>query len=159
MNLKQLTPESTGRLLVAAQFALLFGLLGQSSLSDALGTFPSVQGVVVALLLVDCVGTALMALWANPPGNFSIFPKPCVGAALITRGIYSQIRHPMYTSLMMLGLACLASRPEWPTFLLLIGLIAVLVMKALLEESWLCRCMPGYEDYMKQTKRFLPGLV
>ncbi len=78
---------------------------------------------------------------------------------LVTGGIYRYIRHPMYSSLLLLA---------WGTFLKhfsLSGLVAVavttvfLIVAGLIEEKEnLAFFGPAYLEYRKTTKMFLPFL-
>ena len=84
------------------------------------------------------------------------FPKPLPNAHLVRNGIYSQIRHPLYTSV-ILGLVGWAMiRQSWPAILMACGLIPFFVAKARHEEGFLCDRFPEYADYSKSTKRFFP---
>ena len=40
----------------------------------------------------------------------------------------------------------------------LVALVAVLLVKSMLEERWMRLEDPGYQIYSKRTVRFLPGL-
>ncbi|WP_432823942.1 methyltransferase family protein [Trichloromonas sp.] len=78
---------------------------------------------------------------------------------LVTGGIYRYIRHPMYSSLMLLA---------WGAFLKHFspaGLVAVVLTSALLvvagyieERENLAFFGPAYLEYRKTTKMFLPFL-
>lgn len=142
-------------LLVALQFGLLAVL--------AAFALPAVLVLAIPLLAWGLAAAAvLLAVWAlgsNRLGNFNIRPIPKSGGVLVTHGPYRWVRHPMYTAF-LLGAAALA----WTAGLLLAWLawcllLAVLVVKATLEERWMLAQHPGYADYRAQTKRFLPWLA
>jgi protein-S-isoprenylcysteine O-methyltransferase Ste14 len=60
---------------------------------------------------------------------------------------------------MLFGAACVAARPApWPWFALA-ALVAVLGVKAGVEERLMLLAHPGYAAYRARTRRFLPGLV
>jgi protein-S-isoprenylcysteine O-methyltransferase Ste14 len=75
--------------------------------------------------------------------------------ALICHGLYSLIRHPIYTGdiLLLTGLE-LALNSQ--LILLVLGMIPVILMQAIREEQTLIRNLPGYDAYCRRTKRFLP---
>ena len=81
------------------------------------------------------------------------------GHMVITSGVYSIVRHPMYTGL-MLGIL------SWPLILgsPWAGIPAVVAalafcFRAFNEERLLRERLPGYEDYMHRTRyRLIPGL-
>jgi protein-S-isoprenylcysteine O-methyltransferase Ste14 len=77
---------------------------------------------------------------------------------LVTKGVYAYIRHPMYASLLLLGLGVFYKDPEsWLNVLLVLLLLAALVATARFEEAEnLARLGRPYAAYMKRTKRFLP---
>lgn len=136
------------RSLVFAQFSLI-GLMVVYSR----GIFSSWLGM--ALFLAG----ALFGLWAlrhNRGDNFNIRPDLKEGCDLITTGPYQFVRHPMYTSVMLMTLALAVATPvylEWSSFLLL---IFVLALKAVREERLWCEGSAEYKAYMKKTKRFIP---
>jgi len=76
---------------------------------------------------------------------------------LKTDGIYKCIRHPQYVGLFLILLGWLL---HWPTLLTLILfpiLVVVYYRLALTEERELiAEFGSGYENYMKQTPRFIP---
>jgi protein-S-isoprenylcysteine O-methyltransferase Ste14 len=101
----------------------------------------------------------IIGVWAilhNRLGNFNIRPELKEGCALVTSGPYKFIRHPMYTSVMLITLAIMIGTPtplEWTGF---ITLTVVLALKADREERLWCVESSAYENYTKKTKRFLP---
>ncbi|GAA3600424.1 hypothetical protein GCM10022223_15010 [Kineosporia mesophila] len=77
---------------------------------------------------------------------------------LVTEGVYSQIRHPFYTSYILLFLAVVAVFPHWLTLALLIYLTVNLTLTAGREERRLSASQFGeqYQQYMARTGRFFP---
>lgn len=81
------------RLLVSAQLLLIVLIaapLGIPSRAPAL-TVASVALFVLGML------AAAAALAVMPARTFSVLPEPRDGGALVTRGIYRSIRHPICT--------------------------------------------------------------
>ncbi len=146
-----------GHLLVAAQFGLMavLVLLGAQSLQP----WPAWPRLVGAFALAAC-GAALgfAAMAANRPGNFNIHPAPREGGQLVAHGPYRWIRHPMYAAVLLLtgAAAVVAARPL--AGLVWAVLLAVLLVKAGLEERWLAAHHAGYAAYCGRTRRLLPGL-
>lgn len=113
----------------------------QQIIGGAMGLF----GLVIALMSFRALGR-----------NFRVFAAPRRSGTLVTTGIYSSIRHPMYTGaiLMFLGyllyFGSLFSVPLWLTFTVLY------VVKSVKEERILADRFPEYDEYRKHTWKFLP---
>lgn len=146
--------QSISAALVALQFGLM-ALLAVMAVPAFVGrSAPAGTGWLLA-----CGGwLGAWSLMSNRPGNFNIRPLPRAGGQLVQSGPYRWIRHPMYSAVMLCGLACAwASRSvwAWPT---LIALLAVLASKASVEERWMLTAHAGYADYRTRTRRFVPGI-
>jgi protein-S-isoprenylcysteine O-methyltransferase Ste14 len=76
---------------------------------------------------------------------------------LVTNGIYRYIRHPMYSSLLLLTWGVFCKLPSAPGMLLALAASISLLATAKADEA---ECLsffgPAYGAYMEQTKRFLP---
>jgi protein-S-isoprenylcysteine O-methyltransferase Ste14 len=154
MNAPGRSDARLGSLLVALQFVLLAWL-----------AFKGVAGLLHARLPIDAVIAAgvsvalgLWALSANRLGNFNIRPLPRTGGRLIQHGPYRWIRHPMYTALLLAGVAAARFASDLESWLVLAALVAVLVTKARVEERAMTERYPSYRDYQQRTWRFVPGL-
>lgn len=81
-------------------------------------------------------------------------------ARLVTHGIYAYIRHPLYSSLLLLAWGLYFKLPQWwPGLLLAIAATVVLVITAYTEEREnLDYFGTAYRDYMQDSKRFVPFL-
>lgn len=90
--------------------------------------------------------------------NRTIFPEPVEGGILIEHGIYSLVRHPLYTSVMMLSLSWACWCQSISALCCALVMIGFLTAKARSEENRLLKRFPSYADYMKRTERFLPWL-
>ena len=149
---------STGLSLVALQLGLLAVLAWHGA--AALFRGPAEGSVALAaLLLVASVAVGLWALSANRLGNFNVRPEPRAGGRLVEAGPYRWIRHPMYTAVILFGAACVAARQFSWAWLALAALVAVLVVKARVEERLMLQAHPGYAAYRARTRRFLPWLI
>jgi protein-S-isoprenylcysteine O-methyltransferase Ste14 len=111
----------------------------------------------LGLMLLGLSGAlAAWTLLHNRLGNFNIRPAPKAGGVLITTGPYRLMRHPMYTSVLLMA-AALASAAEPLTGCLAWAALAlVLYLKSSLEERWLREHHAQYEAYCLTCKRFLP---
>ena len=111
-------------------------------------------------LLLAVPGTVMLVLACQEVGlrNISIHPKPNQSAALVVTGIYSMIRHPMYSGQLLFTLAFLASGFHWWRLIAWGALLAVLVTKTSLEEQYLTEKFPEYREYQAKTSRLIPGI-
>jgi|GEM_PF-381625 protein-S-isoprenylcysteine O-methyltransferase Ste14 len=146
---------------------LIFYLLGATVPSLVYGTplnlsfagAEFLQVVSVPLFLVGIVlyGMAYQALRQLMRPHIEVMEKH----ELVTRGVYSRIRHPTYTCIILMFLACTLL---FLNIILIVGFLAILGMayrKAVLEEELLSSEKgfgQQYRDYMRKTGRFLPRL-
>jgi protein-S-isoprenylcysteine O-methyltransferase Ste14 len=151
-NMSQ-TISSRGGQWVIAQFVLLPCLAALTWFTRAPAPWPaSIAGIAIMLAGVALVGVAVLHLGES----FTPFPKPLARGALKTGGAYAIVRHPIYAGVVwgMVGLALLA----WS----LIGAasaafaLVFFALKARREERWLADAYPGYRDYARRVKRFVP---
>lgn len=78
---------------------------------------------------------------------------------LVTAGIYGAIRHPLYSSLLLLGWGIFLKHPDWLATLLALAASATLLLIARIEENEnLAYFGPAYREYMRRTKMFVPYL-
>lgn len=78
-------------------------------------------------------------------------------STLVTTGIYHYIRHPLYSSLLLLAWGIFFKAPTWPGALLALAATLFLVATAKADEAECIRFFGhSYDDYMKQTKMFVP---
>ena len=80
-------------------------------------------------------------------------------AELVTTGVYRYIRHPMYSSLLLLAWGVLWKAPSWSSAALAAGATGCLLATARAEERENCRFFgPAYAAYMQRTRMFVPFL-
>lgn len=78
---------------------------------------------------------------------------------LVTAGAYRWIRHPLYSSLLLLGWGVFFKAPSAASALLALAVTLLLVMTARIEEAEnACFFGPEYEVYRERTKMFIPFL-
>lgn len=81
-------------------------------------------------------------------------------AHLVTEGIFAYIRHPMYTSLLLLTWGLFLKRIHLIGFLVAAVTTVFTVAAARLEEHEnLAYFGARYRDYMQRSKRFIPFLL
>jgi protein-S-isoprenylcysteine O-methyltransferase Ste14 len=144
-----------GYFLVGVQFGTLALLAALAWPVWQMGGSPTVHWVL--LVLSGVVG--MSALVANRPGNFNIHPLPHEQGRLVQLGPYRWIRHPMYTAVLLLGMALALPVDTAGAWTLWIFLFGALLGKALLEERWMSDKHADYAGYMRRTRRFVPFLI
>ena len=78
---------------------------------------------------------------------------------LITSGVYKYIRHPLYTSLALFSLGAFLKDPSFLGTGLVITTVIGVYLTARIEEGHnLDRFGEAYQNYMEQTKRFIPKI-
>jgi protein-S-isoprenylcysteine O-methyltransferase Ste14 len=80
------------------------------------------------------------------------------GHRLVDTGPYRHVRHPVFTSFLIIALGLLLVNPALPTLLLTLYAFWDFPRAAKQEEGLLCENLEGYAEYMERTGRFLPSL-
>ncbi len=138
-------------LLVAAQF-LLVGVL--------LFLQPSARQHFSTLVIhVTGIALGLWAVFSMGRGNINVSPAVRENASLVERGPYRLVRHPMYTALLLFMLSYVIADVTPLSVQAWLGLLLVLVVKSLYEESLLTKRFPSYVEYKQRTWRFLPYVI
>jgi protein-S-isoprenylcysteine O-methyltransferase Ste14 len=138
-------------LLVAAQFVLI-PLLAWPFTAPAFNPFN--LGLFALGILVGLA--ALVTMGAH---TISVLPEPRAGGALVTHGVYRLVRHPMYLSVLLCGLAACLAYQGAPKWALLAALALVLAVKIRREERLLRQRFAGYAEYARRTRAILPLLL
>ncbi len=86
--------------------------------------------------------------------DFQVLPDQ----SLVTTGIYSHIRHPIYAGDLLLVLGLQLALNSW-LVLLFLALVPVVVRQALAEEELLVKAFPDYGAYIVRTRRFIPFVI
>ena len=154
MTRRSATPSALGALLVGLQFALLAWLAVKAAVGLGAARLPADALAAAAA----AIALGLWALSANRPGNFNIRPLPREGGHLVQHGPYRWIRHPMYSALLLAGVAAARLSGDGVSWLILLALAAVLAVKAAVEERAMVAHYADYPAYQKRTRRFVPGL-
>jgi protein-S-isoprenylcysteine O-methyltransferase Ste14 len=143
---------------VVAQFALMTATFACAFLPggwpDGARAPLAVAGAVLA------VAGAALAVWSGRllGRGFTPYPLPSPEGALVERGPFGIVRHPVYAGglLFFAGFSLVTSVPALvPT-----GALAVLwALKARVEERLLQARYPAYETYTQRVRwRIAPGL-
>ena len=110
-------------------------------------------------LLVIQIAGAFLGFWAilaMSRSKLNVTPVPLEASLLIMNGPYKVIRHPMYTSLMMMLLPMLSTNASLVNILVFIVFMGNQMLKMLYEEALLRVRFPEYVTYSEKTWRLLP---
>ena len=134
-------------------------VLSQFVLLGIIATFGSIL-VPDFTIFIQLLAVAL-AVWAMKEKGFkvNVFPEPTERMSFMQTGPYNLVRHPMYTSLMILGAVWTCNSPSVISILAFIGLVFVLWNKSKYEEAFL-RAKYGeeYDRYHIRVGRFIPKI-
>lgn len=141
-------------------------LLGQGALLLAVavlavrfrGTAPR-RGIAPAGAVLLGLGTGVISAGAIALGrNLTPFPKPSEPGQFVRRGIFSLIRHPVYTGVMLASIGWSQLWQSRPALFAALALVPFFAAKARREEYWLREKFPEYAHYERQVNRFIPGI-
>ena len=135
---------------------LQFGIIGTVTLLTLF--HPSFSWTGFSILVLG-IGIGYWAIQHNRPENFNIIPELKEGCCLVTTGIYRYIRHPMYTSVILMILGIVLFRPILSAWILWTILIVVLYLKAHREEKLWMTHDEAYETYREQSRYFIPFIL
>jgi protein-S-isoprenylcysteine O-methyltransferase Ste14 len=136
-----------GKTLVLFQFAFILLIAVRSPV------FGSIYSLVIFAL---GMGFGAWAYFSIGVLNFRILPGVPEQNKLVTKGPYQYVRHPMYTMLFLMGVACLWVKFDLINIVLYMSLVVVLLIKARCEEKILIDLFPEYRNYIKNTNQFFP---
>jgi protein-S-isoprenylcysteine O-methyltransferase Ste14 len=137
----------TSRLLVLGQFGAIAALLFGGGWA-----LPWWAWLIFGLGLTT-FAWAVVSLGAH---NFTIMPVPREGNTLTNHGIYRFVRHPMYTAVLLCGVAVAFGAPSTVRWIALVCCAVVLVLKIRFEEQAITVKHPAYPERMKDVARLMP---
>lgn len=139
----------TGTLLVIGQFVGIGAL-----------TFGGHWSLPLWAWLIFLLGflVLLAAMLSIGMHNVTVMPDPVPENTLSKRGIYRVVRHPMYLSVLLCGVAVTVGAPSTVRWVTMALLLVVLLLKIRYEEGRLAARHPEYPTVMKGVARLLPGV-
>ena len=141
---------------VITRYALLF-VIGAVVLLAATGDLFSSSVIVIAAQLL-AVGIMMWARRSFPAKTFRVDATPST-EAVIRRGPYRLIRHPMYSAaLLFIWAAVLSHLSLWTVA---IGAIVAIIaaLRVVFEERFLRARYPEYAAYARVTKAIVPYVI
>lgn len=149
--------------LVVAWMVLPYLAATQASAPWMLPTFAREAPLTALRWGAVAVGLAALALsidcWLRMGSNWRMAVTPDQQTSLVTSGLYSRVRHPIYALSILLMLCTVIVAPTLPMAAIGAIHIALMVAKARNEERFLTeRHGDAYRRYVRRTGRFLPRL-
>ena len=141
-----------GRLLVFLQFGLII-ILAMYPDSTTVDSRLNILGTVV-------IAIGLILLFAGFRGlgkSLTANPVPNQDGVLVTNGIYSVVRHPIYLGLLIITFGLVVSSGVWGQIIVWVALAMLLVFKMRWEEVLLTAKYKGYAVYMAKVPAIIPG--
>ncbi len=126
---------------IKLEFLNKIEIIKGNSIFSFLGFIIIIIGSIIILLAIKDLGS-----------NLSPFPRPIAKGNLITSGIYSFIRHPMYYSLILISLGIFIIKLSFYYLCLTITLTLVINFKIILEEKYLNKKFKNYFSYKEKVK-------
>ncbi len=108
----------------------------------------SILGFIIIIISSIIIIFAIKDLGSN----LSPFPKPIGNGNLVTSGIYSFIRHPMYYSLILISFGVFIINLSFYYLCLTISLTLVIKFKINIEEEYLKNKFKNYLFYKDKVK-------
>jgi protein-S-isoprenylcysteine O-methyltransferase Ste14 len=147
------------QLIMLIACAGFIGLIVVPALDKRLGWSHMAPAIVI-------VGNVLMALgWL---GTYFVFRENSFTAATIERapdqrvistGPYAVVRHPMYSSVLVMLLGMPIALGSWWGVLALLVMGPALILRIFDEEKFLVQELPGYAEYKQKVRyRLIPHL-
>lgn len=108
---------------------------------------------------VTALGVAIVVVAALRLGrSLTPTPVPKDDGQLATGGLYRFVRHPIYSGVLLIVVALVASSGRWLHLALGVATLGFFAAKARWEEARLDRAYPAYAEYAARTGRFVPGV-
>lgn len=133
--------------LVAVQFSSILAIV-------AIGRFPDT--IVTMVMFIAGIVLGMTSILFMRFDNLRIFPEPKKDIRLVTRGPYRILRHPMYTSVLLVAASFVADTEDPIVYICWFTLLGALMAKIRIEENLLPQRLPEYAEYRKRTWRLIP---
>lgn len=153
--------QSRGVEWVIAQFVLILAILVAPKHIPGLPAWP--QRLSLIARIVGSGGLVAGALIGKAGfqalgDNLTPMPSPKQDATLVQSGIYRHVRHPIYSSLILLSFGWSLLRNNTTGLVFSAVLASLLDRKASYEEELLSQRFSDYPSYRRRVAKFLPRI-
>jgi protein-S-isoprenylcysteine O-methyltransferase Ste14 len=105
-------------------------------------------------LVVSSILALALSIW-----SLVTLPPLSRGKKLVTTGAFKYLRHPLYTSFLLFFFGFAFWLDHWIFIIWAISVLPIWHLSVLGEEKLMRQNFPGaYEEYCRQTRRFIPGI-
>jgi protein-S-isoprenylcysteine O-methyltransferase Ste14 len=147
--------KSRGYFYVAVQFLLIALLFTSPRQPNPYGEFSELIGLL-GLAVMALGAIILVVSFVGLGRSLTANPVPKDDGVLVTTGLYSRVRHPIYFGLLVLSFGVVLDAGWWPQLVIALMLYFLLNIKAQFEEELLRKKYPDYKAYALKTPRFFP---
>lgn len=146
--------------LVAIQFTL-FGMMTITLLGFPPQTIHPLLRLIGLGLAIAGPIFGIIAILEHARSNATlpkVVPTPNASVPLVRSGLYSRIRHPIYTGVLMTVTGAALAHGHIVNLCVALILVIFFTFKSRYEESLLRMNYPDYAAYSQESGRFLPRL-
>lgn len=155
MSYRDWVRNSRGEWYVIAQAAIMLLVLCAPRLGGSSPSMSSAATLIGAILCI--VGFTFVTLGSLSLGrSLSPFPRPRDEGRLVETGIFSLVRHPIYTGLTILALGWSTMWMSLAALAATVALFAFFDLKSQREERWLQEKFEGYGRYKSRVRKLVP---
>jgi protein-S-isoprenylcysteine O-methyltransferase Ste14 len=152
--------EAVGLAAALAGLAIVPGFYVATGIPEAANYTAHLWAVVIGTILFCAAMWVFRRTHKQLGRNWSITLEIRQQHELICAGPYALVRHPMYTSFLLMGLSQVFLLPNWVAGMAgLIGFTVLFFLRVDKEERMMLEVFgPQYQAYMAKTKRIIPYL-
>ncbi|MEG4282936.1 isoprenylcysteine carboxylmethyltransferase family protein [Microcoleus sp. A006_D1] len=154
--------NSRGEYLVLLQGALLAGFAILPVYQIPGFKIQSTQLIYLTWFLASMLGLGALILiikgLIDLGKNLTPLPYPIENGELIQPGIYSIVRHPLYSGLILAALGWTIFQMSLSHLIASAILLIFFDIKSNREETWLTEKYPDYSEYSQRVKKIIPGI-
>ncbi|MGO7173127.1 isoprenylcysteine carboxylmethyltransferase family protein [Rhizobium ruizarguesonis] len=152
--------EAVGLAAALAGLAIVPGFYVATGIPEAADYTAHLWAIVIGTILFCAAMWVFRRTHKQLGRNWSITLEIRQQHELICAGPYALVRHPMYTSFLLMGLSQAFLLPNWVAGMAgLIGFAVLFFLRVDKEERMMLEVFgPQYQAYMAKTKRIIPYL-
>ncbi len=151
-----------GEYLVAIQFLILIIFIVLPVWNPGDDALLKQHTGLIRLITLALCGITALVLGGLGSHNLKKYvtplPYPVDHSELVQTGIYSLVRHPLYSSQLVAGFGWTVYTLSVSHFILLTAAFFFFNYKAGKEEGWLTERHPEYREYSRRVRKFIPWI-